>query len=157
MSLRGFVLMSVMAISFRAFGAPSILVKFTNGNQIYGSNLTIFSDGSITHGERTCCPPHTNPVPEPKLSTAQLSDLETLISQASTGQLLVQSGSATADGSLSGSLLAYSDGNPVIIYEVDRNAVVQPGSLNKVTSNQSSAATTLKNLVEAYVKYPLEP
>jgi hypothetical protein len=150
-------LMGIMAMSFRAFGVPSILVEFTNGNQIYGSKLTIFSDGSVTHGERSCCPPHTDPVPEANLSTAQLSDLETLIAQASTGKLLVQAGSATADGSLSGSLLAYSGGNPVIVFEVDRNPVVQPGRLNKVTSNQSSAANAIKSLVEAYVKFPLEP
>jgi hypothetical protein len=153
--IRGLLLVSFYLVTSFAFGAPSELVSFTSGNQIHGSVVTIFSDGTVEHGERTCCPPRVETVTEERLTAVQLSHLESLIRASAPTPLLIKDGSPTTFGSQSGELLAYLNGKPLIIFQVERNS--QPGQLNIVTYNPAPTASEIKKMVEAYVKDPLVP
>lgn len=141
--------------AFGAFATTSTLVEFVNGNQIFGSYVTIYSDGTIAHSERNCCPPATVNTKEAPLPPSQMDHLVSLIAVAAKGRMVTQNGSPTAEGSESGYLKAYDSGMGFTVYQVDRNE--NPPGPNKVTINESQAAEEIKKLVESYAKWPFIP
>jgi hypothetical protein len=126
-----------------------VLVSYSYHNQIYGSVLTINSSGAVVVLEHTCCPPHTDTI-NTKLAPDVIQNLMKAIIAAKTGQLVIQPGTPTSMGSLSGEFVA-NDGSdqPVVIEKIERNpTIAQP---DKVTLNGSPAAKNIKDLVDALV------
>jgi len=154
MFIRTLLFFTGALVAQQSFAGPAVLLQFSNGNQIFGSELVIYSDGSLVHNERSCCPPHVDATPESNLSPTQLQHLEALILAASSGRIVERAGSLTSEGSQSGSLLVYDNGKATVVLEVDRSAA---GTPNKDLVNLSSSASEIKTLVETYVKYPLVP
>ena len=134
--------------------AASPLLEFSNGNQIYGSTLAISSTGKITHTERNCCPPHTDPVREKQLTAADLSHLKRLITAAAKARVLDHEGAPTSEGSTAGELAANVGKKKIVIYRIERAS--PDGGHNKVSVNQAPEAALIKKLVEGYVKVPFD-
>ncbi|MCA9672563.1 MAG: hypothetical protein KC503_43510 [Myxococcales bacterium] len=128
-----------------------VLVHYSFGNQIEGSELTIFVDGRIEHGERSCCPPKTEPQLQPSLGAAELSDLSAKVAAAALVASKSTTGSPTALGSNAGELIAYTaDGTRLVLREVVR--ALQPGDADTINYNPSADAAAIRDLVNAYVK-----
>jgi len=145
-----FVLNLIFSFTFVANADQSgVIVSYSFHNQIYGSALTINSSGSVTILERTCCPPHSDII-NSKISPDIVQNLIKAILAAKSGQLVVQGGTPTSLGSLSGEFAA-NDGSdqPIVIEKIERNPNLnQP---DKVTINASPAAKNIKDLVDALV------
>lgn len=134
----------VFAVQVNA--SPTKLLEYTFGNSNEASTLQIFSDGTITHGERSCCPKRTEQVPETKLSSAQLAQLQADIEAASNGKLkanVTDMKSVTNTGSL----YVYKNSRPIIVLEVEPSA----GNIT-VTTNQAVQASNILRLVASYTK-----
>jgi len=133
--------------------AQNVLLDFSNGNQIFGSYLTVYDDGVLLHKERSCCPPHTDAIQEVRFSRAQLSHLQGLIRAASSSNVRIRDGNLTTDGSQSGELIAFYNNAKLVIYKVERSSI---GTPDKVTYNTSPAAAEIQKIVYVYVKWPLQ-
>jgi hypothetical protein len=152
--MKNLLLLGLLLGTTSAYAAPTALIQYSNGNQIFGSSLTIYSDGSISHGERSCCPPHNDSVSERALTRIQLTQLEGWIKSSNQGKINVRSGTSTTDGSESGYLVTFSNGTSTVIHKVERNSRVQ--SPNRVTQNMSPEARAIEKLVQGFVKYPMQ-
>ena len=82
--------------SVSALAADSLLLDYQYGNQIFGSYLKIYSDGRISHEERTCCAPRTDEIKEKSLTKEEISALKNLITVAALGKILTK----TCEGSM---------------------------------------------------------
>jgi hypothetical protein len=152
------VLVAIAAFTTVTFGMKAfaqnstLLLEFSNGNQIYGSTLLINTDGTVIHSERTCCPPHSTPAPEASLTKPQLLRLSNLISAVATQPTIAKKGHRTSEGSESGALHVYPTATPIVLHQILRGGM---GELDQVTYNISSEAQEIEQLVNSFVKYPL--
>ncbi len=153
MTLLKLAALSVVLISNASVQAKELLVKYRYGNQIYGSELQIFDDGSVAHGERTCCPPHTDNIPETNLSTTKVIELKDWIQGAALGNIVSTSGHQTAEGSESGRLTAGQNGVEILVHVIERGTGADPK--DQVRMNQSTEAGLIETLVNSYVKNPM--
>ena len=126
-------------------GMTATVLKYYFGNQINGSTLEIASDGTITHSERMCCPPHTDPVRHMQLTATELAELTDRIARAKAGT--VTTGSYTnALGAAYGTLSAWADGQEVVVREY------VPGTQK---TNTSAAAGELVQFVDGFVTHDM--
>jgi len=110
------------------------------GNQINGSELVIHADGRVDHGERTCCPPHTDAVTDKNLSEEELRALRADIDAAALGKITTQSAEG-GEGSRFGSVTAETaNGIPVVVWKRES---VNSALSALVTTNDSAAANRL--------------
>ena len=143
---------ATVVISTQAY-AQSALLEFSNGNQIYGSQLAIDENGGIVHSERTCCPPTTNQIPEQSLSADDLQHLIDLIQKVSTGAIEVKEGEVTSEGGLSGSLVVYAGGSAVVVRSITRSQI--PDGRDTISVNLAPEAQEIEEIVKRYVAHPL--
>ncbi len=68
--------------------STTLLVDYYKGNQIFGSYLKIFTDGTVEISERECCPPHIETTKNVKIPQNELEWLNNL-------SLILQSQSLT--------------------------------------------------------------
>lgn len=121
-----------------------VIVFYGFGNQIEGSNLQIFEDGSIVHSERTCCPPTVEDLPEAALSAEAMAALKGQISAvAATGQTVEDLGPMPA-GEKTGVLCVVDDGQPITVKAYENETM-------NVILRQSTApeAADIRSLVTA--------
>jgi hypothetical protein len=130
--------------------APKPLVHYEWGNQVGGSRLDIFADGTIAHSERACC--HTFeyvPVAHPNLGATELSALVQWVARASQGVQSIGEGRPSSMGSSAGTLEVFgSSSKPVIVRRVERSAVMMGN--DRVTANAAAEADAILDLVLAY-------
>lgn len=139
------------ALSTTVFAkSTATLVEYDFGNQITRSALKIFSDGTIEHSERICCPPTSKPVPEVKLTVKELDQLNEWIEDSQEGEIKIAKGGPTTMGSSSGTLYAYNQKKQkVALRIVERDQEI--GKSNKVSYNDSRPAASIQKLVEDHV------
>lgn len=147
------LILAFLMVGFHS-DASELILDFSNGNQIYGSQLSIFDDGRITHDERTCCPPRIEAVSEESLSPKKLFELQQWIRDAFTGSTAVTEGMPTAEGSESGFLRVFAEGSQATIHEIERNN--QADGKDRVTRSLSKSAPQIEQLVDTYVEHPLK-
>ena len=140
------ILLSTL-VTYQSQAAVEKLIDYKFGNQQTGSTLTIFSDGTIVHGERTCCPTRTDQISEPRLTATQLNQLNAEITGASKGMLNAQDGGELKSVSNYGALYAFKNKRPIIIYEVEPVA----GRFS-LTTNQAREASMILKFVTNYTK-----
>lgn len=151
MKIAELILTMAVLVSGSFASAKELIIDYSYGNQIFGSTLKIYDDGSIEHGERTCCPPHTDRVPESDLNPGKLADLKDWIREAAVGIVISPAGRATAEGSESGSLTAFqSGGAEVTVHVIARGTGKNP--IDQVRKNRSDGANRIEDLVNSYVK-----
>lgn len=102
-----FILLVFLSITSSYASATNKIIDYRFGNQITGSTLTVFDDGSIHHSERICCPPRAEPVEEANLSQEGLNQLLKWIDIASRASQASLEGGQSAEGSSSGELIAF--------------------------------------------------
>jgi hypothetical protein len=135
--------------SAAANASTNVLIDYSYGNQIAGSTLQILADGSVIHGERTCCPPHTD-MNEETLDSATLTALQEWIADAASGTVLTTQGHPTALGSSSGTLLAFHNGQTLTVHTIERGDAAAHEKDN-VNQNQSAGARQIEILVNSFV------
>ena len=124
-------------------GGP--ILDYYFGNQINGSYLQVFAQGTIAHQERTCCPPQVNDTTEPTLSAEGLSMLNAAITSASDGsQVVTGQPGGGAEGQRYGQLTVQnSSGASINIRELTET---------KVRANNASSAAWLQDFANGYVQ-----
>ncbi|NUP14300.1 MAG: hypothetical protein HOW73_50355 [Polyangiaceae bacterium] len=126
------------------------LLHYEFHNQIVASTLDIKRDGTVTHVEHTCCPPTDTPVDDEPIAGAELEDLLALIEAAAAGPFHAEDGTASAEGSLSGTLQVCTAAKVgVIIRDVARDDA--GNGLDDVTVNESDEAGEIRTFVEGEV------
>jgi len=132
-------------------GASGPIVEYRFGNQIFGSEVSIQADGVIDHGERTCCPPHTDTVTEKKLSAAKLEQLLAAIDAASHADTKVTEGGPTTEGSQSGILEVHTAaGDKIVIHDIERTTTV-----DSVEYNTAPEAAWIEALVAGIAEHDM--
>lgn len=144
-------MLSFSLLSVGCLSHVNPILKYDYGNQIQGSSLTVFDDGSIDHEERTCCPPQSSQITESNLSVNDRGMLINAIKTAGSPKLQLSGhGHLTLFGSMSGSLIVYDGGTAINIKTIKRNSTI--GDPDMVITNHSSGARWILRLVESYVK-----
>lgn len=129
--------------------AAAVILDYSSGFQAGWSWLKIYSDGTVEHQERVCCPPKTSEVPHSALSASDINELKSLITAAQNGKLAVTKNITLGLGEKIGSLYVYTDaGDKVTIEDVVR-ATTGSGS---TTINSSSATRQIVDFIKPYVK-----
>lgn len=128
-------------------GSPDAgyVLDYYYGNQITGSYLTVDPAGTITHQERTCCPPTTVSVTEPGLGSSEMLSLYSQITSASAGAVVTAYRDGGAAGENYGHLRVVTSngtGNVVVIREF--------GIFEK-SINDAAAAASLRDFCNQYV------
>lgn len=118
-------------------------------NQISASFLQVLSDGTIKHIERID-PKHEIEMKELSLNEAQLNALLLWITDASQGELIQSKGKQTNMGSMSGELIAFSDGRKISVHLIGRGDENEP--FDRVTKNNSLGALEIESLINKYVR-----
>ncbi len=101
------VLLTTLFLSSLAFATEEI-IEYNYGNQITGSSLKIFKDGTIEHAERKCCPPRTEHISTEKLSQPILDNLLQLIEAISGSPQAEFKAGQSGLGSSTGNLYAFN-------------------------------------------------
>lgn len=125
-------------------GLGELRVDYTYGNQIVASYVKMDRFGAVTHSERTCCPPRTDPVPASPLSVQELLQLEAWIQAAENGAEMTVSEPAAA-GAMFGALVVYRSGRQINI-----RTIASTATQRTTTFNTSQAAMQLQQFVVRY-------
>ena len=104
--MKAALLVSSLFFSQISFGQTKI-IKYAFGNQVTGSTLVVNSDGIISHGERTCCPPRTDHVTHTTLAKAEVVWLNLLVEGAELGSQSTFGIGQSGPGSSAGHLVVY--------------------------------------------------
>jgi hypothetical protein len=117
------------------------------GNQISGSRVVIADDGSITHEERTCCPPATTPVSETALTANELADLQADVQSVAAGSWTTTEGPPPALGANGGQLCVISGGSAFTVRVIE-------GTTANTLEHESTAAgaADIETLVFGYAE-----
>lgn len=125
---------------------PGTLVFYEFGNQISGTQLTILSNGTIEHDERSCCPPKTDPISEAALSGQALADLKADVQAVATGSWTTTEGPPPALGSESGVLCVVEAGQAFAVKVIE-------GTAGVATYTHQSSATGASEILSLVLGY----
>lgn len=126
--------------------AQTKIIEYQFGNQITGSTFVVNTDGSISHGERTCCPPRTDKVIHDTLAQSDLEKLSLLIEGAKVGSQSTFGAGSSGNGSSAGSLIVYDlKGEKINIRTIGFGDGA--GGLQPVDFNTSSEAREIEKFV----------
>lgn len=130
--------------------AASLLLRYSHGNQIYASELTIYVDGTGELLERAT-PVEVERHALPPLSDDELARLTASIEAAARGDLQLSAGALTSLGSTTTDLLVYQDEVPTIITRIGRDN--DGDGRDQVVQNLAEEAEALRALVDGYVRH----
>ena len=125
---------------------PLLVVDYSYGNQVVGSQLKIDVMNGLTHNERTCCPSSVMAVPEQVLTSAERAQLEAWIVAASSGTEMTVSEPAAA-GAQFGALVVYDR----LGRQINIRTIASTAAPRTTPFNTSQAAADLQDFVVSYV------
>lgn len=126
MKIFKFILAFSITLSFISLSTyaqeKALILDYSVGFQAGWSTLHIFSDGSIEHLERVCCPPIEQPVSEKPLTESQFKELKNLIAEiiAHPEPVLKKNNVSFAFGYNIGTLYIYTVDGQIIVKQLIR-------------------------------------
>lgn len=130
--------------------APAVLLHYSAGNQISGSDLTIRADGTGELKERFT-PTDIRTSAITPLSNSELATLRAAIQAAALGDVDESDGEATSYGSGTAELIALHGAEPVVITQVQRDT--DGDGHDEVAQNTAPEAEQIRALVDALVEH----
>lgn len=154
-----FLFAFVILLSFAAQASgeipPERLLEYVYGNQIAGSRLIIYSNGSVRKQERTCCPPTIKRWPPFDADKDSLNLLMGAVIDLPTHPYASFESGISNPGSSAGTLFIFGESqNPILIRSIERG----PNELSPrtVTVNQSSLVKEIEKLVNRIVEVKMD-
>jgi hypothetical protein len=128
-------------------GSAAPLVHYSYGNQITGSRVNIFEDGTVEHSERASAGSDWQPVNETALSSAEIDQLKNQAQAVAGGGWSTTDGPPFALGAKTGLLCAVRIGQAYTVRALEIAGESDPMLDHRSTAPEASA---IVSLVEGY-------
>jgi hypothetical protein len=123
-------------------GAAAPIIHYEYGNQITGSRLSIFADGSVEHSERSSAGSDWQPVSEAPLNAAEIDQLKAEVQAVAGGSWSTLEGLPFALGAKTGSLCAVHVGQGYTVRAIEMTGAGDPMLDHQSTATEASSIVT---------------
>jgi hypothetical protein len=124
-------------------GAAAPLVHYNYGNQISGSRLSVFADGTVEHSERATAGSDWQPVSESALATGEIDQLKTQAQAVANGAWSTIEGPPFALGAKTGILCAVHAGQAYTVRVIEMEGAGDPMLDHRSTATEAAAIVSL--------------